>query len=515
MFLGFAGPAVSAFLFVIGWAFVNGVFMSFTDWNGISESYNMVGISNYVKAVHDVNFWESLGRTAKYVVGVVILVNLVAFFFAFLLTRGYKGQGIFRTGFFVPNLIGGVVLGIVWKFIFSEALVQLGNAGVFSTFADNWLSAPDTAMLAMIIVAVWQQAGYLMIIYMAGIIAVPESVCEAASLDGATGLYAVRKIIFPLVMPAVTICTFLSVKAAFMVYDVNLTLTAGGPFKLTIMASMHVYNKAFKYNDFGIGQAEAIILFLIVAVISVIQVTITKNREVVENALALPQSLNVSALGDAFHKMNYGQTFLNSLFITLTSVSATIAAAAMCAYLFARKNWRVNHIIFMTMVVSMIIPFQTIMIPLVRNFSSLGIMNNRGTMIFFYVGANVPMAVFMFHGFMKSIPFELEEAAKIDGCTQVGIFVRIILPLLRPIASTVFILNFLGTWNDFLAPFIILTDNSKKTLPLMTYMFTGQYFTDYALVLAGLILTMLPILAVYIFMQRNIIEGVAQGAVKG
>ena len=280
MFLGFAGPAVFAFVFVIGWAFVNGVFMSFTDWNGISDSYHVVGISNYIKAVHDADFWESLGRTAQYVVGVVIVVNIIAFFFAYLLTRGYKGQGLFRTGFFVPNLIGGVVLGIVWKFIFSEALVQLGQIPLFSTFADNWLSSPDTAMLALIIVAVWQQAGYLMIIYMAGIIAVPASVCEAASLDGATGLYAVRKIILPLVMPSITICTFLSVKAAFMVYDVNLTLTAGGPFKSTIMASMHVYNKAFKYNDFGIGQAEAIILFLIVAVISVIQVTITKNKEV-------------------------------------------------------------------------------------------------------------------------------------------------------------------------------------------------------------------------------------------
>lgn len=280
MFLGFAGPAVFAFVFVIGWAFVNGVFMSFTDWNGISDSYHVVGISNYIKAVHDTNFWESLGRTAQYVVGVVIVVNIIAFFFAYLLTRGYKGQGLFRTGFFVPNLIGGVVLGIVWKFIFSEALVQLGQIPLFSTFADNWLSSPGTAMLAMVIVAVWQQAGYLMIIYMAGIIAVPASVCEAASLDGATGLYAVRKIILPLVMPSITICAFLSVKAAFMVYDVNLTLTAGGPFKSTIMASMHVYNKAFKYNDFGIGQAEAIILFLIVAAISVIQVTITKNKEV-------------------------------------------------------------------------------------------------------------------------------------------------------------------------------------------------------------------------------------------
>ena len=280
LFLGFAGPAILAFVFVIGWAFVNGVFMSFTDWNGISEHFNVVGLSNYVKAFHDVNFWESLVRTFKYAIGVVLAVNILAFLLAYLLTKGYRGQGVYRTGFFIPNLIGGVVLGIVWKFIFSEALVQLGQIPLFGTFAGNWLSDPNTAMLAMIIVAVWQIAGYLMIIYMAGIIAVPKDVCEAASLDGASGFYAIRKIILPLIMPSITICSFLSIKAAFMVYDVNLTLTAGGPYKSTIMASMHVYNKAFKYNDFGIGQAEALILFLIVAVITVIQVTVTKKKEV-------------------------------------------------------------------------------------------------------------------------------------------------------------------------------------------------------------------------------------------
>lgn len=280
LFLGFAGPAILAFVFVIGWAFVNGVFMSFTDWNGISEHFNVVGLSNYVKAFHDVNFWESLFRTFKYAIGVVLAVNILAFLLAYLLTKGYRGQGVYRTGFFIPNLIGGVVLGIVWKFIFSEALVQLGQIPLFGTFAGNWLSDPNTAMLAMIIVAVWQMAGYLMIIYMAGIIAVPKDVCEASSLDGASGFYAIRKIILPLIMPSITICSFLSIKAAFMVYDVNLTLTAGGPYKSTIMASMHVYNKAFKYNDFGIGQAEALILFLIVAVITVIQVTVTKKKEV-------------------------------------------------------------------------------------------------------------------------------------------------------------------------------------------------------------------------------------------
>lgn len=272
--------------------------------------------------------------------------------------------------------------------------------------------------------------------------------------------------------------------------------------------------KNTKKWSYYIFITASFLIFLIPFYIVIVNV-FKDNKAIVDNALALPKTLNFSALTDAFQKMNYAQTFMNSLLITLVSVALTIVAASMCAYLFARKNWKINNIVFIIMVVSMIIPFQTIMIPLVKNFSGLGIMNNRATMIFFYIGANVPMAVFMFHGFMKSIPYELEEAAKIDGCTQAEIFVRIILPLLKPIASTVFILNFLGTWNDFLAPFIILTDNSKKTLPLMTYMFTGQYFTDYALVLAGLILTMLPILIVYIFMQKNIIEGVAQGAVKG
>lgn len=272
--------------------------------------------------------------------------------------------------------------------------------------------------------------------------------------------------------------------------------------------------KGAKKGIYYIFTTAIFLLFLVPFYIVIVN-AFKSNKEIISNALAFPKSLDFSALVDAFQKMNYVQTFANSLFITVISVILTIIVASMCAYLFARKNWKINNIIFMIMVVSMIIPFQTIMIPLVKNFSSLGIMNSRITMILFYVGANVPMAVFMFHGFIKSIPYELEEAAKIDGCTQVGIFVRIILPLLKPIASTIFILNFLGTWNDFLAPFIILTDNSKKTLPLMTYMFTGQYFTDYALVLSGLILTMLPILIVYIFMQKNIIEGVAQGAVKG
>lgn len=280
LFLVFAGPAVAAFFAVIAAAFANGIQLTFTDWNGLSDSYQYVGVKNYISAFQDTAFWTALLRTFKYAFCVVFFTNIVAFGIAFFLTRGYKGQGIFRVGFFTPNLIGGVVLGIVWKFVFSEVFVQLGKEYEIGIFKNNWLSAPNTAFFALVLVAVWQLAGYLMLIYMAGIISVPKDVLEAAQLDGAVGFRNIRYIILPLIMPSVTICGFMSIKSAFMAYDVNLSLTNGGPFQSTELVAMRVYNKAFQAEQYGVGQTEALILFAIVAAISIAQVMITKKGEV-------------------------------------------------------------------------------------------------------------------------------------------------------------------------------------------------------------------------------------------
>lgn len=279
MFLIYAGPAVAVFSAVILAAFLNGIQLTFTDWNGLSDSYQYIGFRNYIDAFHDTLFWESLIRTFRYAFGVVLITNVIAFLIAFGLTRGYKGQGFFRAAFFTPNLIGGVVLGIVWKFVFSEVFVQLGKSGI-GLFKNNWLSAPDTAFAALIVVAVWQMAGYLMLIYMAGIISVPKEVQEAAMLDGSLGFKNVRYIVVPLIMPSVTICAFMSIKSAFMAYDVNLSLTNGGPFQSTELVAMRVFNKAFQAEQYGTGQTEALILFLIVAAISVTQVVLIKRQEV-------------------------------------------------------------------------------------------------------------------------------------------------------------------------------------------------------------------------------------------
>lgn len=279
-FAVFAGPAVFVFTAVIVLAFINGIQLTFTDWNGLADSYRYIGFQNYADALRDSAFRVSMGRTFGYVFCVVVLTNIVAFLIAFFLTRGNKGQGIFRVAFFTPNLIGGVVLGIVWKFVFSQVFIQLGSKYGIGLFKNNWLSAPDTAFNALVLVAVWQLAGYLMLIYMAGIISVPKDVQEASMLDGAVGFKNIRHIVLPLIMPSVTISIFMSIKSAFMAYDVNLSLTNGGPFQSTELVAMRVYNKAFQAEQYGVGQTEALILFVIVAVISVTQVVLTKRQEV-------------------------------------------------------------------------------------------------------------------------------------------------------------------------------------------------------------------------------------------
>ena len=279
-FILFAGPALFFFLFIIGASFVSGVQLSFTDWNGLADSYRFIGLENFIGAFRDMEFIISLGKTFTYVFFVVILTNIIAFGIAFGLTRGLRMQGVYRVGFFTPNLIGGVVLGLIWRFVFSTALPGSGEFFHIGFLEHNLLSKPNTAFASLILVSVWQMAGYLMLIYMAGIVGLPKDVLEAGKLDGATGFDELKSIILPLIMPSITICGFMSIKNAFMTYDINMSLTNGGPYASTKLVAMQVYERAFTSQQYGVGQAEALILFVIVATITLIQVSISKSKEV-------------------------------------------------------------------------------------------------------------------------------------------------------------------------------------------------------------------------------------------
>ena len=279
-FCMFALPGMFCFFAVVIIPFLYGVYLTFTDWDGVSSEKNFIWFENFKGVIRDGEFWTSLLLTFKYVILVVVLVNVIAFVIAYLLTRGMKGQNFFRAGFFTPNLIGGIVLGYIWQFVFSRVFVSIGESTGWGLFEASWLSDPDLAFAALVLVTVWQLSGYMILIYVAGFMGLSEDVMEAASIDGASGWMKMRKIVLPLMMSSITICLFLTLSKAFMVYDVNLSLTSGGPYGTTQMAAMHVYEKAFTARQFGVGQAEALILFIVVACISGLQVYLTKKQEV-------------------------------------------------------------------------------------------------------------------------------------------------------------------------------------------------------------------------------------------
>lgn len=276
----FTGPTLFAFLTVMIAPFLYGIYLTFTDWDGISVNSTFVGFENYLGVFKDAKFWGSFVLTLKYVGVTVLLVNAVAFLLAYALTSGMKSQNFFRAGFFIPNLVGGIVLGFIWQFLFSNVFVYMGQKAGIPLFSTSWLADPDKAFWALTVVTVWQYAGYMMVIYVAGLMNVPKDILEAAGIDGANGWRKMRTMVLPLMVPSFIVCIFLSLRNGFMVYDLNLTLTKGGPFKSTEMVSMHVYEQAFRARDYGLGQAEAFVLFLLVATVTILQVYFSKKAEV-------------------------------------------------------------------------------------------------------------------------------------------------------------------------------------------------------------------------------------------
>ncbi len=278
-YLIFAGVTTFVFFAVVLVPFVYGIYLTFTSWDGVSKSKPWIGLTNYINAFSDIDYWASLGRTFIYSAIAVILVNALAFVLAYMVTSGIKGQNFFRAGFFIPNLIGGIVLGYVWKFVFNKALVALADL-ISSGHAKSLLATETGAIIALIIVSVWQYAGYMMLIYVAGFMSVSEDVIEAAKIDGCTGRQSMIHISIPLMRASFVQCLFLTITRCFMVYDVNFSLTNGDPYGSSALAAMHVYNQAFLNKDYGTGQAEALILFVICAVIGGIQVSVGKKGEV-------------------------------------------------------------------------------------------------------------------------------------------------------------------------------------------------------------------------------------------
>ncbi|SMG33459.1 carbohydrate ABC transporter permease [Paenibacillus aquistagni] len=237
--------------------------------------------------------------------------------------------------------------------------------------------------------------------------------------------------------------------------------------------------------------------------------------DLLTNAASLPASLEWGNYVRAFQTTNFPSAFFNSAIITIVSNLLLVLISSMAAYRMVRRNTRFNRVLFLLFVAAMVVPFQSIMIPLVKVTSTLGLMNSIPGLIICYLGFGVPMSVFLLHGFIKSIPAEIEEAATVDGSNAYGVFFRVVLPLMKPMLVTVFILNTLWIWNDYLLPSLILQSQELRTIPIATFAFFGQYTKQWDLALPALVMGIMPVIIFFLFMQKYIIEGITQGAVKG
>ncbi len=277
----FLGPVVAAFVIGFVWPFIQGIYLSFCQFKLIADA-KPIGFGNYIRAFKDASFTHAFWYTTLYTVVSLILINVLAFAVAYALTQNIKGSNIFRTVFFMPNLIGGIVLGYIWSMIFDGILGRFGTSILMESRFGFW---------GLIILMCWQQIGYMMIIYIAGLQAVPEDMLEAARIDGATKSQTLFKVTIPNVMPSITICTFLSLTNGFKLFDQNLALTGGQPFiiqpdgsaiKTTEMLALNIYSTFYGTSSAsqGVAQAKAVIFFVLVAGLGLAQLAYTRKKEV-------------------------------------------------------------------------------------------------------------------------------------------------------------------------------------------------------------------------------------------
>jgi raffinose/stachyose/melibiose transport system permease protein len=267
----FLFPTAAAFSVGFIWPFIWGIYLSFFRFRTLKK-ITFVGFENYFKALGNWEFLRSFLFTAIFTIVSVLIINLVAFGVALCLTQGFKGSSLFRTIFFMPNLIGGIVLGYIWKIILDAVIMNLfGSSLVLDSKFGFW---------GLIVLVSWQQIGYMMVIYIAGLQNVPDEHIEAAKIDGANGVQLLKNITIPSIMPSITICTFLSLTNGFKLFDQNLALTAGKPHNETEMVALNIYNSFYESTtNMGVGQSKAVLFFIVVVIIALTQLYFTRSRE--------------------------------------------------------------------------------------------------------------------------------------------------------------------------------------------------------------------------------------------
>ncbi|WP_051208929.1 ABC transporter permease [Butyrivibrio sp. WCD3002] len=411
--------------------------LSFFEWDGIAPKMNFVGISNYLKQLANEDFLISLKNTLIYSV-MYIPVDMVLALMLALAVQKIKGKTLYRLLYFMPVVTGSVSVGIIWTWIFNKDFGLINNAlKAVGIDGPGWLSDPEIVMLSIVIVSLWWNVGYNMVLLLAGLQNIPETYFEAAKLDGASKSQLFFNITLPMLSPTLFFVLITTIISSFQVFDQAFVMTGGGPIKSSYTLVFHIYQNAFVHFRMGIA-----------------------------------------------------------------------CAASMAGYSFAKLKFTGHNLVFILFLATMMIPSQVTMIPLFVIMKKLHLLGSHMSLILPASLFNA-FGVFLMRQFIASLPGDLEEAAIIDGCSVPQIFIHVILPLIKPSMAAFGIFVFLGQWNNFLYPLIFLNKTETFTVPLMLNFFKGTYATDYPLLMSGTVISIIPVLIVYVIFQRQIIQGIA------
>ena len=276
----FLGPTMLLFTLLFLIPLVSEIFYSFTNWNGIDPTFKFIGLKNYLRTVKDATYWTSFWFTIKFSIFVVVISNLIGFFWAYVLSGDIPYKNFWRALIYAPRIIGGVILGFLWRFIFQNVFVQFGNWTGIKWFAQQWFTTPESSFWALVIVMTWSLSGYLMIIYNSGLAAISKDYYEAATVDGASKLTILKSITLPLLKGTTTRCLFIAINWAMLLYDTNISLTNGNPYRTSEGVMMNIYATAFRSNQIAFGAAKSILFIIVLLAVSFGQMKLTSRNEV-------------------------------------------------------------------------------------------------------------------------------------------------------------------------------------------------------------------------------------------
>ena len=276
----FIGPTMVLFTLLFLIPMVSEIFYSFTNWNGIDPTFGIIGIKNYIRAIEDETYWTSFWFTIKFSIFVVLFSNVIGFAWAYVLSGDIPYKNFWRALIYAPRIIGGVVLGFLWRFIFQNVFVQFGEWTGISWFSQQWFTTPESSFWALVIVMTWSLSGYLMIIYNSGLAAISKDYYEAAIVDGATKWDTLKSITLPLLKGTTARCLFIAINWAMLLYDTNISLTNGNPYRTSEGVMMNIYATAFRSNQISYGAAKSILFIIVLLIISFGQMKLTARNEV-------------------------------------------------------------------------------------------------------------------------------------------------------------------------------------------------------------------------------------------